>query len=207
MPYVLYFTSSLDDKSFNNEIERASRKLFGSVLLYRVNRVHRGEEYLNFGFLCVNSSEFYNALLGNNLDSTPRVRYIEKEGSVEDWADDEYEEEKLEPLVCFEDIRFSEASVPIPDDRYSSNVICCRDFSQGISVKKLIKEISFYSSAKNYPKLHFRETDSGRIVLFLTFYAGTNDAQKAFLMIKQLRIANKTLKFSQSYKNPRKDII
>jgi len=196
---VLYFTSMLSQEDFQRNLERAKKEL-NIDFDYRINRVHRGKQYLNFGFLFLNTPSVFHAFLGNNLDGTKRVERVEIPVESLDWADYEEEEIPLPPLVEFPDIRFSPAEPMKVGEDFSRETICCRDFPLEISLKDLEKELSFYSSRSNYPVAKDKIINKRRVV-FLTFHPQTNDAQYALLMLKNTRIGRFSVHFAQSYKN------
>lgn len=218
---TLYFTSSLSEEDFRKEVEGAITSLgFGGENAsegnskegegYRLNRVHRGEEYLNFGFLCLRDPALFNAFLGMNLDGTSRVIYKEAEGEIRDWGDSQTEEEALPPLVSFRDIRFYPAELSPLGEDFQPNVICCRNFPQGISLEELEEETAFYSSVPGYPKAKAKTIPKGgggedRKIVFLVFHARSSDARYALLMLRQFYMRGEVVRFSQSYKNPKKD--
>lgn len=204
MNRVLYFTSMISQEEFSAEMQRAKKEL-QIEFDYRLNRVHRGEEYLNFGFLFLDSSVVYNAFLGYNLDGTERIerKSIEKETPLQSWADDEEEEILLPPLILFPEIRFSPAQPPEVEEEFSRETICCRDFPKALSLKRLEKEASFYSTFPNYPKSKEKIINKRRVV-FLSFHPQSNDAQYALLMLKTLNLDSYPVRFTQSYKNSKK---
>lgn len=209
MQRLLYFTSMLSQEEFEGEMKRAEREL-ALPFTYRLNRVHRGEDYLNFGFLYLDNPALFHAFLGNNLDGTPRVerkevnspKKVDPEASV-DWADFEEEEIPLPPLIEFPEIRFSPAQAPEVGENFSRETICSRDFPAKLSLKKVEKEASFYSTFPDYPKSKEKLIDRRRVV-FLTYHPQSNDAQYALLMLKQTKIEGYLVRFTQSYKNSKK---
>nr|WIL04121.1 hypothetical protein Clen_191 [Cedratvirus lena] len=221
---ALYFTSVLCEDELYTEIERGISQVPGvENTEFRVNRVHRGEEYLKFGFLYVKDERVYHSFVGNNPDGSERIIYKEQsdDSSVDEWADAEVEEEeKLPPLVEFENIRFYPVNLPSLNSDQSPCVLCCRNFPSFLDPEEIRKEISFYSSLPDYPLLQVKCTNETKKIIFLAFSPQTSDAQYALLMIKSLPVSSVqgivnsrsydncapyVLRFSHSYKNPKKD--
>jgi hypothetical protein len=217
MNNALYFTSILCEEELCAEIERGiSQVPEVQSTEYRVNRVHRGEEYLKFGFLYVKDQRVYHTFAGNNPDGSERVVYKEdSDDSTEEWADAEVEVEQLPPLVDFENIRFYPVNLPVLNKDQSACVLCCRNFPSFIDPEEIRQQASFYSSLPDYPLLQVKDVGEKKLV-FLAFSPHTSDAQYALLMMKSLKYPSPsssdnstayTLRFSHSYKNPKKDFI
>lgn len=203
MHKTLYFTSSLSEKEFRKEIDRALVDYPQFDKRYRLNRVHRGGEYLSFGFLYVQDSGFCNVLLGKNPDGSERVLYIEKDGESEEWGDVTIEQHSLPSLVEFENIRFSPATLPDLRDDHATNVLCCRNFPSSLAVNKVREYASFYSTVEDYPKIHVQKARNQSNILFLTFANNCLDARYALLMMKSVSVDGVNLRFSQAYKSSR----
>nr|WIL03570.1 hypothetical protein Cplu_232 [Cedratvirus plubellavi] len=218
---ALYFTSILCEEELRAEIERGISQVPDvQNTEYRVNRVHRGEEYLKFGFLYVKDERVYHTFVGKNPDGTDRVVYRESsedsDDSLGDWADTEVEREELPPLVEFENIRFYPVNLPTLNQDQSACVLCCRNFPSFIDPEDIREQASFFSSLPDYPLLQVKTVSETKEkkekkLVFLAFSPHTSDAQYALLMIKSLRVLpslntdSYTLRFSHSYKNPKKD--
>lgn len=211
---TMYFTSVLCEEELCAEIERGISQVPGvQNVTYRVNRVHRGEEYLKFGFLYVKDERVFHTFVGNNPDGSERIVYEENsDSSIEEWADAEVEAEQLPPLVEFENIRFYPVNLPSLHPDQSPYILCCRNFPSFLDLEEIREKVSFYSSLPDYPLLQTKSVGEGKRLVFLEFSPETSDAQYALLMIKSLRVADTsasvsnpyTLRFSHSYKNPKK---
>lgn len=210
---ILYFTSPLDEKEFISEVERGiSLVPEANDKTFKINRVYRGREYLNFGFLYVADPAMYHTFIGNNPDGSARINYKEIEGEYEDWADVEVEEEFLPSLIDFPSIRFYPAKISELGEEYSHNILCCRNFPPDLNPEELRDIFYCYSSAQDYPRIKAKiipasSNSEEKRIIFVIFSPKTLDAQYALLMTKQIKIGNHTLRFSQSYKNPKKDFI
>lgn len=213
MHNVLYFTSTLCEEELYTEIDRGISQVPDvQNPQYRVNRVYRGQEYLKFGFLYVKDERVYYTFVGKNPDGSERVLYKEdSDDSLEDWADAEVEKEELPPLVEFENIRFYPANLPEVKPEQSACVLCCRNFPSFLDPEQVRKEASFFSSLPDYPLLQVKSVGESKKIIFLAFSPYTSDARCALLMMKSFRMClndNSTayiLRFSHSYKNPKKD--
>ncbi|AHH01672.1 hypothetical protein pv_105 [Pithovirus sibericum] len=223
---LLYFTSSLSEKDLKREICRAYSELNRLIAKgeprlickFNVNRVHRQDEYLGFGFLHVHDRRIFFALIGKNFDGSDRVQYSEPEISPEDkhegWADyPEEEEVPLEPLISFDEIRFSPAELPPLDRKFCPDVLCCRSFPKEILTSELLTLVKPYCSSKQvkYPKVTLvapekkRRTEieaiSGNQIAFIGFDPATDDARIALMMIRKSQIRNFQLSFQHSYRS------